>query len=83
LVADDGRALLCDFGRSRIINHQGFTSLFAGAARYMAPELILKGKEMPEVDDGKDNSFDPSEFLSKESDVYAFSMVGVEVRYAF
>ena len=48
----------------------------------MAPELILKGKEMPEADDGKDNSFDPSEFLSKESDVYAFSMVGVEVRYA-
>lgn len=76
LVADDGRAVLCDYGRSKIINHGGFT---AGSIRYMAPELILKRGEMPETVDGKDDDFNASELLSKESDVYAFSMVGVEI----
>ncbi|KAK2464987.1 hypothetical protein APHAL10511_003063 [Amanita phalloides] len=79
LVADDGTALLCDFGRSRIINHRGFTTLFAAAVRYLAPELIVKGAEVPGIDEEIDESFDPQEFMSKESDVYAFSMVGVEI----
>ncbi|KAF8623869.1 hypothetical protein AX17_007271 [Amanita inopinata Kibby_2008] len=79
LVNDDGSAIMCDFGRSKIINHRGFTTLFAGVARYMAPELIVKGVDLPESDDGSDDNFDPSQFLSKESDVYAFSMVGVEI----
>ncbi|KAF8621360.1 hypothetical protein AX15_007832 [Amanita polypyramis BW_CC] len=76
LVTDDGRAMLCDFGRSKVINHRGFTTTFVGAARYMAPELIVSGEEMSET--GDDN-YNPSHFMSKESDVYSFSMIGVEV----
>ncbi|KAF8621358.1 hypothetical protein AX15_007832 [Amanita polypyramis BW_CC] len=76
LVTDDGRAMLCDFGRSKVINHRGFTTTFVGAARYMAPELIVSGEEMSET--GDDN-YNPSHFMSKESDVYSFSMIGVEI----
>ncbi|KXN83009.1 Serine/threonine-protein kinase CTR1, partial [Leucoagaricus sp. SymC.cos] len=39
LVHDDGRPLLCDFGRSRILGTRGFTTRPAGVARYQAPEV--------------------------------------------
>ncbi|PFH53649.1 hypothetical protein AMATHDRAFT_54876 [Amanita thiersii Skay4041] len=78
LVTDNGMAVLCDFGRSRIINHRGFTTAFAGSARYMAPELISPAIPATESDVG-DEDFDPSQYMSKKSDVYSFSMVGIEI----
>ena len=74
LIGDDGTPLICDFGRSRILEQSGFTTtLEAGAARYMAPELFA-----PE---GTDIESTQSFVLvtTKESDVYSFAMVGVEV----
>jgi len=77
LIADDGRPLLCDFGRSRIINHQGHTTTNpAGSLRYMAPELIVR--DMEELDDS-DYVERHVRFLTKATDVYAFSMLSVEI----
>ena len=74
LVDDDGKPLICDFGRSRILEQSGFTTVFAGgAARYMAPELF--GPEDADIESA--NSFVP--IITKRSDVYSFAMVGLEV----
>jgi len=74
VVDDDGRPLICDFGRSRILEQSGFTTVFAGgAARYMAPELF--GPEDADIESA--NSFVP--VITNQSDVYSFAMVGVEV----
>jgi hypothetical protein len=60
-----------DFGRSKIIDERGFTSSKAsGSVRFLAPELIADPDESGGVE---------SFILTKECDVYAFSMVGVEV----
>ncbi|KAF8736484.1 hypothetical protein AX14_014467 [Amanita brunnescens Koide BX004] len=75
LIADDGRPLLSDFGRSRIINQRGFTTMVTGSIRYMAPEIIWQDGESGESDN--DDNFLP--IVTKESDVYAFSMVAVEI----
>ena len=57
---------MAGFGISRLLGRSGFdTPTFAGSARQMAPEL------MPEFGDPR---------VTKESDVYAFSMVALEVR---
>ena len=74
LVDDDGRPLICDFGVSRIVEHSGFTTdSLGGVTRYMAPELFG-----PEDEDlGSAEFFAP--IITKESDVYSFAMVGVEV----
>ena len=62
---------MSDFGRSKIIDARGFTSTEgSGSVRYMAPELM---------GDPEENGGVESFILSKECDVYAFSMVGVEV----
>ena len=64
---DDGAPLLSDFGRSRLIEHKGFTTAaVAGSVRQMAPELL----------DPDDNVVVK---VTKEGDVYAFSMVVLEV----
>jgi len=63
VLMNDGIPLLCDFGRSRVEGRPGFTTGFAGVCRYVAPELIL----VP-----------PAEKVTKESDVYALSMVTLE-----
>jgi len=77
LIADDGRPLLCDFGRSRIINHQGHTTTnLVGSLRYMAPELIIRDAEESDEGDYVDRVIP---FLTKETDVYAFSMLSVEI----
>ena len=74
LVGDDGRALICDFGRSRILEQSGFTTAFeCGVARYMAPELF--GPQDADIE--SINSFVP--VRTKKSDIYSFGMVGVEV----
>jgi len=67
LVDDDGTALVADFGQSRLIDHRGFTTTtMAGSSRQMAPELFSN-------DEG-----DASR-LTRYADVYAFSMVALEI----
>ncbi|KAF5350084.1 hypothetical protein D9756_009116 [Leucocoprinus leucothites] len=43
LISDEGVALLCDFGRSLLTTHRGFTTRPSGTARYQAPELFNEG----------------------------------------
>ena len=65
-------ALLCDFGCSRVIDQSEYTTDLKGAVRYMAPELLYP-------QDGEDlDTFNPR--ATKESDVYAFSMLSYEVK---
>ena len=76
LVADDGRLLLSDFGRSNIINVRDFvTSTAGGFVRYVAPEIIRQAAQLGHSDDADDSTI----VLTQEADVYGFSMVGVEV----
>jgi len=80
LMNDDGTPLLSDFGRSKFIDHRGFTTAFAGSARYMAPELTAAE---PDVVYGEDehgtyeNQGTPN--LTKKTDVFAFSMLALEI----
>jgi len=80
-MSDDGIPLLTDFGRSKFIDHRGFTTSFAGSARYLAPELV---SDEPDLDDS-DMAYQaveqesPASSLTKETDVYAFSMVTLEI----
>ena len=81
---DDGIPQLSDFGRSRFIDHRGFTTTLAGSARYMAPELISAESDVNFDDDAYDaleNQASPK--LTKETDVFAFSMVALEVSEVF
>jgi serine/threonine protein kinase len=72
-VSDDGTPQLSDFGRSRVIDHRGFTTAtLAGSARQLAPELL----QPEEVDSGDDLAIR----MTKEGDIYAFAMVALEVR---
>lgn len=74
LIDDTGNPLLADFGRLKISDHRGFTTgLLAGVVRFMAPELYDS-----ELDDD-DASENPLPSLTKESDVFAFSMVTLMV----
>jgi serine/threonine protein kinase len=81
LMSDDGIPLLADFGRSKFIDHRGFTTSFAGSARYLAPELV---SDEPDIDDS-DVAYQtldqqaPASNLTKETDVFAFSMVALEI----
>jgi hypothetical protein len=69
---------LCDFGQSRIIGHHGFTTAIAGSARFMAPELIMP--DFNEEEEGNLDEDEPAEQqFTKESDVYGFSMVALQV----
>jgi len=88
LISDDCEPLLCDFGRSRIIGHRGFTTRVLGALAYQAPELIHvmeeaaidaeTDKEVP-MDDSPIDKEIFSENLTTKSDVYAYAMVALEV----
>jgi serine/threonine protein kinase len=81
LMSDDGIPLLADFGRSKFIDHRGFTTSFAGSARYLAPELV---SDEPDIDDSAAayeavEEQTPAANLTKETDVFAFSMVALEI----
>jgi hypothetical protein len=74
---DDGTPLLSGFEQSRFIYHRGFIE-FAGSARYMAPELTVLE---PDAVYGEDETYENQDTrtLTKETDVYAFSMLALEV----
>jgi len=65
LINDRHTPVLCDFGRSRIIGQRGFTTKFAGAVRYTAPELITDDSDHPPV--------------TLATDIYTFAIVGAEI----
>jgi len=78
LIDDSGEARLCDFGRTKLVGHRGFTTIFAGAMAYLAPELLEVAGPVDEHDDTPEpKGFVPE--LSKETDVYGFSMVALEI----
>jgi serine/threonine protein kinase len=74
LIDETGWPRLCDFGRSKIVDECGFTTAVTGTARFMAPELL--GPEIPV--DGEEIPDPPAPILTKESDVYGFSMVALQ-----
>lgn len=81
LMSDDGTPLLADFGRSKFIDHRGFTTSFSGSARYLAPELVA---DEPDIDNSEDayqaiDSQGHDAKLTKQTDVFAFSMLALEV----
>src|ERR1700691_6303048 len=80
LIHDDGTPRLSDFGRSKFIDHRGFTTSFSGSSRYMAPELTMAESDV-DYDDDDNPVNDAPPKLTKETDVFAFSMVALEVSY--
>ena len=83
-MGDDGNPLLCDFGHSKFLARRGFTTRFSGAYRYMSPELF--SNDQAETEDTAENegtedidSYEP--ITTKPSDIYALSLVCVEVRF--
>lgn len=62
------------------MDRKGYTTSFAATIRWMAPELIDSPLEVPlgDVEGEDDQSWMPQ--LTKETDVYAFAMVLLEVR---
>jgi len=88
LIGDDCEPLLCDFGRSRIIGHRGFTTRVLGVLAYQAPELIhateeaAKDAEIDEEVPMDDLPIDKEIFsdkLTTKTDVYAYAMVALEI----
>jgi serine/threonine protein kinase len=83
LISSSGEPLLCDFGRSRIIGHRGFTSIVLGTPGYQAPELI----QALEADMNEEGSTDESPVdqevysgkLTTKTDVYGYAMVALEI----
>ncbi|KDQ58167.1 hypothetical protein JAAARDRAFT_47314 [Jaapia argillacea MUCL 33604] len=71
ILIDGGVARLCDFGRSRVIGHRGYTTEFAGTYRYLAPEILE-----PEQD-AEENEV--AQILTMEADVYSFAVTALEV----
>ncbi|RDB21802.1 Serine/threonine-protein kinase STY17 [Hypsizygus marmoreus] len=74
LMHKNGYPLLCDFGRSKILGQAGFTTVFSGTTRYLAPELL--GPEVEDEESGI-SQFVPT--LSKQTDVYGFGMIALEI----
>jgi serine/threonine protein kinase len=77
-VTDDGRAVLSDFGLSKVIDELAeptglTTSGHGGNVRWIAPELL--------VDQAEEEGFEGSyASLTWKSDVWSFGCVAYEVR---
>ena len=79
LIGENGEALICDFGISKVIPCRSFATGFFGTPAFMAPELF------PDIDmvideDAVDNDvplFSPK--VTKETDIYAFGLVLLQV----
>jgi serine/threonine protein kinase len=80
LINNDGDACLIDFGLSRILDARGFTTKTATSTyRYAAPELywVEEAVEQMPVEERGELGFPR---FTRESDVWAFSMLVIEVR---
>ncbi|KAJ7488974.1 kinase-like domain-containing protein [Mycena latifolia] len=71
LVDKRGVPCICDFGISKILNRRGFTTLSVGTVPYMAPELFLVI--------GRDNTSGGLPSTTKQSDVYSFALLALEI----
>ena len=76
LIDDDGNARLGDFGQARFMDRKRYTMSFAGPMRWLAPELI--GTDMDYSEETDDDQVPQP---TKQTDIYAFGMVLLEVRY--
>jgi len=63
LIGDNGAPLICDFGRSKVLERRGYTTDLQFSMRYTAPELLS--------DDGA--------VLNHRTDVYSFAMIALEI----
>ncbi|KAJ7918181.1 kinase-like domain-containing protein, partial [Mycena leptocephala] len=72
LVDKHGRPCICDFGISRIINCQGFTTSSVGTPPYMAPELFMV------LGDIGSATFERRS-TTMSSDVYSFALLVLEI----
>ncbi|KAJ7447945.1 kinase-like domain-containing protein [Mycena galericulata] len=73
LVDKRGVPCICDFGISKILNRRWYTTLSVGTVPYMAPELFLVI--------GRDNASGGLLSTTKQSDVYSFALLALEVLY--
>ncbi|KAJ7461343.1 kinase-like domain-containing protein [Mycena galericulata] len=71
LVDKRGVSCICDFGISKILNRRGYTTLSVGTVPYMAPELFLVI--------GRDNASGGLLSTTKQSDVYSFALLALEI----
>ncbi|KAJ7751155.1 kinase-like domain-containing protein [Mycena metata] len=69
LVDASGRAVICDFGLSKIIDKSGYTTSCVGTVAYMAPELFTV----------LDNDNPRGARTTKATDVYSFGLLGLEI----
>ncbi|KAJ7737334.1 kinase-like domain-containing protein [Mycena metata] len=67
LVDAAGRAVICDFGLSKILDQRGFTTNSVGTLAILAPELFTLA--------GNNNS--PR--TTKATDIYAFGLLALEI----
>jgi len=79
MIDDNGIPLLADFGQSEFVDHRGFTDTVAGSARYLAPELVGYQPDADDSDDASEEDVKHPPYLTKETDVFAFSMVALEI----
>ena len=78
-MTDDGRAVLSDFGLSKVIDELAeptglTTSGHGGNVRWIAPELLF--------DQADEEGFGAKYSLTQKSDVWSFGCVAYEVRAA-
>ncbi|KAF7369921.1 TKL/TKL-ccin protein kinase [Mycena sanguinolenta] len=72
LIDKRGAPCICDFGISKIMNLQGFTTTSAGTASYMAPELFMVLPDM------SSETLDRSS-MTTSSDIYSFGLLVLEI----
>ncbi|KDQ52469.1 hypothetical protein JAAARDRAFT_138523, partial [Jaapia argillacea MUCL 33604] len=77
LIDSEGVPLLADFGRSKLVDHHGYTTTLAAAWRYVAGE-VMHHEPSTEMGMGTGTGV-PNVMLSKKSDVYSFGMTALEV----
>ncbi|KAJ7590437.1 kinase-like domain-containing protein [Mycena floridula] len=80
LVDAKGRAVLCDFGRSKILEQSGFTTIWAQSTGLVAPELFgpIESEIMPpDCIQNIPENFAPT--LTTNSDTYAFAMAMLHI----
>ncbi|KAF8214644.1 kinase-like domain-containing protein, partial [Mycena galopus ATCC 62051] len=71
LVDKRGVPCICDFGISKILGRRGYTTVSVGTVPYMAPELFLVF--------GRDNTSGELPRTTKQSDVYSFALLALEI----
>ncbi|KDQ57681.1 hypothetical protein JAAARDRAFT_271861 [Jaapia argillacea MUCL 33604] len=82
LMCRGGIPRVCDFGRSKIKDIEGFTaSIHAGTVRYAAPEMMMDENEIDDEGEGETVQANGMTIPqpTTEADVYSFVMVMLEV----